>query len=320
MKPRVFVTRRIAEPAIDRLREFCEVAVWDQETPPPYEILLESAQGCDGLLTMLTDRIDQQLIESSPHLKVISQYAVGYDNINVQAARERGIRVGNAPGVLTDATADFAFLLMMAAARRLGEAMQQVKDGGWKTWAPTALLGYDVWGATMGIIGFGEIGQAMARRAKGFDMRVLYTNREAVPALEAECDACQVSLDTLLRESDFISLHVDLNPETHHLIDADALAIMKPSAVLVNTARGQVVDQDALYHALKTGKIAAAALDVTDPEPLLPDHPLLALPNVIVAPHIASGTIRARAKMADMAVDNLLAGLTDKPLPYEVHG
>lgn len=319
MKPKVYVTRRLPEPAYRKAIEACQVEIWDRETPPPYGVIRESLRGVEGLLCLLTDRIDAALMESAPELKVISQCAVGYDNIDIAAATQRGIRVGNTPGVLTDATADFAFTLMLAAARRVGEGIDFVRAGKWETWGLTLLLGQDVWGATLGIIGFGRIGQAVARRARGFNMRVLYYDRERSPEAEAELGAEYRPLDDLLREADFVTLHVSLTAETRGMIGERALKLMKPNAVLVNTSRGPVVDSGALQAALEGGKIFAAALDVTDPEPLPVDSPLLRLPNLIVVPHIASATVTTRTKMALMAVDNLIAGVRGEPLPFPVN-
>jgi glyoxylate reductase len=272
-----------------------------------------------GLLCLLTDRIDAALMDAAPGLKVISQIAVGFDNIDVAAATARDIRVGNTPGVLTDATADLAFALLMAAARRIGEGIDYVRAGKWTTWGLTLLMGQEINGRTLGIIGMGRIGQAVAKRARGFDMKILYTGRNRNTQAEADLGAEYRSLDDLLRESDFVSLHTSLNAESRGMIGERELALMKPTAVLINTARGPVVDQDALVEALKDGKIAAAALDVTDPEPLPADHQLLNLPNAIVLPHIGSATVAARTKMCRMAIQNLMAGLSGDDLPYPVN-
>jgi glyoxylate reductase len=254
---------------------------------------------------------------AGPQLKVISNYAVGFDNVDVVEATRRSIPVGNTPGVLTDTTADLAFALLMAAARRVVEGDAFARAGRWKTWGPTLLLGQDVFGATLGLVGFGRIGRAVARRAQGFAMRVLYYDPFAAAddPFAAEIGAQAVDLDTLLRESDFVSLHTLLNEETRHLIDADALARMKPTAILVNTSRGPVVDPDALYVALKEGQIGYAALDVTEPEPIPADSPLLGLDNIIVVPHIASASVATRGRMARMAAENLIAGLKGERLP-----
>ncbi len=312
----VFVTRKIAPRALERLRAAVDLEVWQREEPPPLDVLLEKTQRLDGLLTLLTDPINAQVIEAGPDLKVISQMAVGFDNIDVAAATRRGIPVGHTPGVLTETTADFTWALLMAAARRVAEADAEVRRGIWKPWGPDILTGPDVYGATLGIIGFGRIGQALARRAKGFDMTVLYHDPKRVPEMEEPLGVTWVDLDELLVRSDFVSLHTYLSPETHHLIDRAAFEKMKPSAVLINTSRGPVVDPDALLWALREKKIAAAAVDVFEPEPIPAGHPLLSLPNVIVTPHIASASIQTRARMAEIAVDNLLAGLQGERLPF----
>ncbi len=318
MKPGVYVTRRLPEAAWHRLHGFCRPESWDQEYPPPHDVLREGVRDKEGLLCLLTDRIDAELMDSAPGLRVISQCAVGYDNVDVAAAAARGIAVGNTPGVLTETTADFAFALLMAAGRRVVEGMDYVRAGRWRTWGLTVLLGQDIHGATLGIVGMGRIGAAVARRARGFDMRLLYHDQVRRAALEVELGMTFVTLEELLEESDFVTLHVNLTPETVGLIGAAELSRMKRTAVLVNTSRGPVVDPEALYHALRDGEIAAAALDVTDPEPLPADHPLLALPNLIVAPHIASASAATRQRMALMAVENLEAGLAGRPLPYPV--
>jgi glyoxylate reductase len=307
--PRVFVARRLPGNALERLAEQTEMRLWEGELPPPRETLLAEAREAEGLLTLLTDRVDEELLGVAPGLRAVSNMAVGFDNIDVPACTARGILVGNTPGVLTDTTADFAFALLMAAARRVVEGDAFTRAGTWKTWDPGLLLGVDVHHATIGIAGMGQIGQAVARRAHGFDMRILYTDEIPRPEIEAATGARRVDLETLLRESDFVTLHVPLTAETRGLIDAARLALMKPDAILINTSRGPVVDQRALAEALKQGRPGMAALGVTDPEPIAMDDPLLALPNAIIAPHIASGSRATREKMAEMAVDNLLAGL-----------
>ncbi|MBN2500151.1 MAG: D-glycerate dehydrogenase [Anaerolineales bacterium] len=316
-KPKVFVTRLIPEAGLMQIQEYCNAVIWPEELPPTRVQLLERVKGVDGLLCLLTDPIDAEVMDTAgPHLKVISNYAVGYDNINVPAATERGIPVGNTPGVLTDTTADFAFSLLMAAARRVVEADNFTRAGKWKTWGPKLLLGQDITGATLGIIGFGRIGKGMAKRAQGFDMRVLYYDPLCKDdAFAAEIGAECVDLDELLAESDYVSLHVPLTDATRHILNAAAFEKMKTTAILVNTARGPVVDTNALYDALSSGAIAYAALDVTDPEPLPGDHKLLELENVIVVPHIASASVTARGKMSTMAAANLIAGLKGEKLP-----
>lgn len=310
---RIFITRLIPDPGLNLVREhFPSAEVWTHDLPPTREQLLEKVRGVDGLLCLLTERIDAEVMDAAgPQLKVISSMSVGVDHIDVAEATKRGIPVGNTPGVLTDATADQAFALLLAAARRLVEGVDYVRAGKWTTWHPQLLLGADLAGATLGIIGFGRIGQAVAKRAQGFDMRVIYHSPNAKPA----CGATPVDLDALLRESDFISLHLPLTPATKHLVNADFLAKMKPSAILVNTARGGVVDQSALYNALKSKQIFAAALDVTDPEPLPPDSPLLQLENCIIVPHLGSASRRTREMMSKLAAENLLAGLKGERLP-----
>ncbi len=304
---RCFVTRRLPGSALDRLRDAHEVDVWPTGLPPSRAALRERAREAEGLLTMLTDRIDGELLDACPRLRAIANYAVGLDNIDIEAAATRGIPVGNTPDVLTEATADLAFALILAAARRLPEAAAAVRAGDWITWDPGWLLGHDVHGATLGVVGMGRIGRAVARRAEGFTMEVLHTGRgdDGVP------------LDELLERADVVSLHAPLNDATRGMIGAAALRRMKPGAILVNTARGGLIDQPALHQALESGAIAAAALDVTDPEPLPPDDPLLQAPNLLVLPHIGSATHTARERMADLAVDNLLAALDGQPMPHQ---
>ncbi len=325
-KPKVFVTRVIPEGGLELVCQACDADVWAGELPPPREILLEKVKGVDGLLCLLTDPVDAELLDAAgPGLKVVSNFAVGYDNVDVAAATVRGIPVGNTPGVLTETTADMAFALLMAAARRVVEGADYVRADKWHTWGPTLLLGHDVHRATLGIVGMGRIGQAVARRACGFDMRIIYFDPYCDAGKAPFVDvAVRCSLDQLLREADFVSLHVPLTEDTHHLIGEHALAKMKRTAVLINTSRGPVVDTGALYDALAAGQIAYAALDVTEPEPLPADHQLLSLPNCLVVPHIASASHATRTRMAIMAAENLLAGLRSERLPNcvnpEVYG
>ncbi len=319
MKPIVYVTRRIPDQGLALVLEHCQAEVWPEETPPPRNVLLEKVRACDGLLSLLTDKVDAELMDAAPRLRVVSNMAVGFDNIDVPAATERGILVGNTPEVLTDTTADFAFALLMAAARRIGEAIDYVRAGRWKTWGPMLLMGHDVHGATLGLIGLGRIGSGVARRAQGFNMRVLYHDVVRRQDLEQQLDITYTDIDTLLAESDFVSLHTPLTPETRHIINADALRKMKPTAVLVNTARGPLVDSQALYAALRDGVIGYAALDVTDPEPIPLDHPLLTLPNCLIVPHIASASVATRGKMAELAARNLIAGLKGELLPTHLN-
>jgi len=312
---KVFVTRHLTQDAEEKLNQFCQAEFWPGETPPPYDVLLEKVKNVDGLICLLTDPIDKQLIDRAENLKVISQVAVGVDNIDLEAAAAKNIPVGHTPGLLTDATADMAFALILAAARRLGEAIDYTRLGKWQTWELTTLLGEDVHGATLGIIGMGRIGQAVAKRATGFDMEILYYNRSRKPEAESELGAISVSLPELLKRSDIVSLHVPLNENTQGMIGEQQLALMKSNAILVNTARGAVIDTAALIEALKSGQIGYAGLDVTDPEPLPHTHPLYKLPNAIILPHIGSATRTARNNIALLAVENLIAGLQGKPLP-----
>lgn len=320
-RAKVFVSRIIPEDGLRPVVDATDAEVWQGELPPPRETLLASIEGCDGVLTLLTDKVDDEFLDrAGPQLKVVSNFAVGFDNIDVAACTARGVAVGNTPGVLTETTADLAWALLMAAARRLVEGDRYVRAGNWKTWGPMLLMGPDVHGATIGIVGFGRIGQAVARRAKGFGMRIVYHDLTRVPKqVEAEFDATFMTLDGLLRESDFVSLHTVLSPETKGLMDAERLGWMKKTAVLVNTSRGPVVDSMALVDALRDGVIAAAALDVTDPEPLPADHPLVSLDNCLVVPHIASASRATRGKMASMAAANLLAGVRGERLPTPVN-
>jgi glyoxylate reductase len=304
---RVFVTRVLPFPALERLRAEHEVDEWPGELPPDPDELRVRAAPAEGLLTLITDAVDGDLLDACPRLRAIANMAVGTDNIDVEAAAARGIAVGNTPGVLTDATADLAFALLLALARRVVPGAAKVRDGRWRTWEPAAELGADLSGATLGVVGWGRIGQAVGRRADGFGMEVVHSSRSS-----------GVPFGELLERADFVSLHTPLTPETRHLIDADALARMKPAALLVNTARGGVVDQDALRAALHRGEIAGAALDVTEPEPLPADHPLLDAPNLLVVPHVGSATVRTRAKMAEMAVENLRTALAGRPMPHPV--
>jgi glyoxylate reductase len=303
---RVFVTRQLPGNALERLAAEHDVEVWPGDMPPPRDELLAGVADAQGLLSLLVDQVDAELIDAAPKLRAIANYAIGFDNIDVDAATARSIQVGNTPDVLTDATADLAWALMLAVARRLVEAHQDVVDGKWRTWEPQGWVGADVHGATLAVIGAGRIGRAVAQRAVGFEMEVVMVDLGD-------------DLHAVLERADFVSVHTPLTPETRHLIDADALAVMKPTAILVNTARGPIVDQDALAAALRDGRLGGAGLDVTDPEPLPADHPLLDTPNLLVVPHVGSATTTARAAMADRAVDNLLAALDGTPMPYPVH-
>lgn len=300
---RVFVTRQLPGTALERLRAHHAVDVWDGDLPPEPAVLRERAARAEGLLTMLTDRVDVALLDAAPGLRVVANYAVGSDNVDLEDCARRGVRVGVTPDVLTEATADLAFALILAAARNLIAGHEAVRAGEWRTWEPRGWLGHEVHGATLALIGPGRIGEAVARRARGFSMEVLRVGRDD-------------DLHAALARADVISLHCPLTPQTRHLVDAEALEHVKASAILVNTARGAVVDQEALRAALAEGRLAAAALDVTDPEPLAPDDPLLSAPNLLVLPHVGSATHTTRARMAELAVDNLLAGLDGRLLPH----
>ncbi|NEP17920.1 MAG: D-glycerate dehydrogenase [Leptolyngbya sp. SIO4C1] len=316
---RIYITRAI--PAdLTALQALAEVNIWPQRLPPSQQVLQAEVENIDGLLCLLTDPIDAALLEAAPRLKVISQMAVGYDNIDVAAATARRIPVGHTPGVLTDATADFTWALLMAAARQVVTGDRFTRSGQWQTWEPALLLGPDVAGATLGIVGLGRIGQAVAKRAQGFGMRIFYHSRQPVEAAtEAALNAEWVPLEHLLQRSDFVTLHVPLTAETHHLISSAQLAQMQPTAILINTARGPIVDAAALYEALKTEQIAGAALDVTEPEPIPLESPLLTLDNLIITPHIGSASRQTRETMAEIAIANLIAGLKDEPLPHCVN-
>ena len=315
---KVFLTRKIFPEAMQRLSQLAEIDLWSESYPPAAAILAEKASQANGLITMLSDPITNAVIKAGGknHLQVISQMAVGYDNIDVAAATAAGIPVGNTPGVLTETTADLAWALMMAAARRVVEGHTEVHQGIWRAWGPDVLCGTDIYGATLGLIGFGRIGQAMAARAKGFNMRVLYTQRHRDLAAEEKYAATFVSLEELLQQSDFVSLHAYLSNETRGLMGKAKFKQMKPGAILINTARGAMVDHAALTQSLLDGKLAAAALDVYDPEPIPQDSPLLKMPQVIITPHIGSASTQTRWRMSQMAIDNIEAGLDGKPLPY----
>ncbi len=311
---RIAVTRRIPEAGLALLKQAGDVNLWPEQLPPSRDKLLNLANGADGLLSLLTDPIDGALLDELPTVKVVSNFAVGYDNIDVPSCTERGVAVCTTPDVLTDTTADYAFALLLAAARRVVDSAISVPKGEWKTWEPLGYLGKDVAGATLGLVGLGRIGTAMAKRATGFNMEILYVDASDRPEAEHEFGAKRVDLDILLDKSDFISIHVPLLPETEKMIGAVELGKMRNGAVLVNTSRGPVVDNDALADALEAGEIWAAALDVTDPEPLPAAHRLVQLSNCIVTPHIASATEATRDKMAQLAAQNLLAVLNgDEP-------
>lgn len=309
MKPSVYVTRRIPREALEILHSHCQVRIWDSDDPVPRPTLLEEVAQVEGLFCLLTERVDTELLDRAPRLRVVANMAVGYDNVDVPACTARGVMVTNTPGVLTETTADLAFALILAAARRLVEAARFLAAGQWKAWGPMLLTGQDVYGSTLGLVGFGRIGQAVARRARGFDMRILYYDTRRYPEAEETLRATWLPLEELLREADVVSIHAPLTPETYHLIGERELRLMKPTAVLVNTARGPLVDEQALCRALREGWIWAAGLDVFEKEPIGPDHPLLSLPNVVALPHIGSASVATRTRMAVLAAENLVTAL-----------
>jgi glyoxylate reductase len=323
MTQKVFVTRKIPQEGLDMITGKLDVTLWPLEHPPSKSEIIEMAEDCQGLITLLSDPIDADLISKLPNLKVIAQYAVGYDNIDVHEATDRGIIVTNTPGVLTETTADLAWALIMSTARRIVEADKYIRDGQWDVaWGPQLLLGSDIHGATLGIIGMGRIGQAVARRAQGFSMRVLYHSRsfnEKIETISKLVDAESSDLETILQESDIVSVHVPLTPETHHLIGKEELRMMKKGSILVNTSRGQIVDQDALYDSLSSGHLGGAGLDVFREEPISKDSPLLDLPNVVLVPHIGSASKNTRAIMATMCAENIIAALNKERPPNIVN-
>jgi len=319
-RPKVFIARRIPDEGLSAIAAACDVEVWEDRLPPPAAVLRERIRDCDGLVSLLTDRIDGSVLDAAPKLKVVSNFAVGYNNVDVPACTERGICVGNTPGVLTEATADIAVTLLLAATRRLGESAADARAGRWLTWEPLGWLGQDLGGRTLGIVGMGRIGLATARRLHhGWGMQVLYTARTDKPEADRELKAKRVDFDTLLAQSDFVSVHVDLNATTKGLFGKEQFAKMKKTAVFVNTARGPHVDQAALAEALRSGTIFAAGLDVTEPEPLPPEHELYTLPNCVIAPHIASATVDTRNAMARLCANNLIAGVRGEALPHWVN-
>lgn len=309
----VYVTRSIPDQYIERIREIADVAVWEGDSPVSRADLLDRVAGIDGLFSMLTDRIDADLLDAAPQLKVVSQMSVGVDNIDVEACRERGVRVGHTPDVLTGTVADHAFALLLGVARRLPEGADEVRSGRWGTWDPWHLLGADVHETTLGVVGMGRVGSAVTDRASGFAMDVVYASPRA-----SGSSGRRVDFDDLLRLSDHVVITVPLNSQTRGMFDAEAFGLMKPTATLINVARGPIVDSDALVDALEAGEIFGAGLDVTDPEPLPPDHPLVALPNCLIVPHIASASTRTRHRMAERTVDNLIAALTGAEMPSQL--
>ena len=319
-RPQAYLTRQIPQPAIDMVAAACNYRMWDSEDQPvPRAVLLREAAQADGVLALLSDRIDAEFLEAAPRCRVVANTAVGYDNADVPELTRRGVLLTNTPGVLTDTTADLAWALMLAAARRVVEGQKLIEAGQWRYWSPMFMVGQDLSGATLGIVGAGRIGAAIARRAVGFNMRVLYHNRRPAPEVEAQTGAQYRPLDDLLREADFIVVAVPLTPETHGLFGTREFALMKPTAVFVNIARGPVVKELELVAALKAGRPWAAGLDVFEREPIGADHPLLALPNVVVVPHIGSATVATRVRMATTAAANLVAALTGQPVPNPVN-
>ena len=318
-QPKIYVTRRLPEEALAPLRTCGEVQVWESDHAIPRETLLQEIIDTVALLGMVTERIDDDLLDHAPQLKLVANMAVGYDNVDVPALTRRGVVLTNTPGVLTETTADLTFALMLGIARRIGEGERRVRAGRWPVWSPFVFLGTDVHHATLGIIGLGRIGIEVAKRARGFDMRVLYHNRSQNKEAEEQLGCTRVDMDTLLSESDFVVVLVPLGPQTRQLISAPQLKKMKPTAFLVNAARGPIVDALALYEALRDNVIAGAALDVTDPEPLPADDPLLTLDNCLVVPHVGSASIATRTRMATLAAENIAAFLSGRRPPTPVN-
>jgi len=319
-KPKAYVTRELPERGLKIIKQHFDVEVWPEYAPPPKGVIIEKAKNVDALVSLLSDKIDVEVFNAAPKLKIVSQLAVGFDNIDIPEATKRGIYVTNTPEVLTDTTADFAWSLLMAVARRVVEADKYVRTGKWKVgWHPAMLQGRDVYGATIGIVGAGRIGYAMAKRATGFGMKILFYDVIPRPEIERDLGAKKVDLDTLLKEADFVSLHVPLMKETHHLMNAEKLKLMKKTAYLINNARGPVVDEKALYEALKEGRIAGVGLDVFEQEPTSVDNPLLKLDNVVVAPHISSASYETRSEMSKMVADNLVSFFDGKKPPNLVN-
>jgi glyoxylate reductase len=318
-KPKVYVTRELPERGLKIIEERFDAEVWPEYAPPPKKVIIEKARKVDALATLLSDKIDTEVFDAAPKLKIVAQMAVGFDNIDIPEATKRGIYVTNTPEVLTDTTADFAWALLLAVARRVVEADKYVRSGQWKVgWHPMMMQGRDVHGATLGVVGAGRIGFAVAKRATGFDMKILFYDVVPRPEME-QLGAKKVDMDTLLRESDFITIHVPLMKETYHLINEEKLKLMKKTAYLINNSRGPVVDEKALYKALKEGRIAGAALDVFEQEPTPMDNPLLKLDNVVVAPHISSASYETRSRMAEMVAENLVAFFEGKKPPNLVN-
>jgi glyoxylate reductase len=315
MQPKVYVTRRIPESGIKLLQNTCDVEIWDSDDVVPRDTFLQAVSDKDAVLCLLTEKVDAETLDVAKNVKIFANMAVGFDNIDVDECTRRGVAASNTPGVLTDTTADFAFTLLMAAARRIRESHEFVHAGKWETWGPLLLMGQDIHHATLGLIGLGRIGAEMARRGQGFSMRMIYNDVVRREDLEEELGLEYADFDTVLQESDFVSLHVPYMPATHHLISTEQLAMMKQSAILINSARGAIVDPQALYTALKSGEIWAAGLDVTEPEPIPMDDPLLTLDNCLIAPHIASASFNTRSDMSELAANNILAALSGNRPP-----
>jgi len=318
-KPKIYVTRELPERGLKVIKQYFDTEVWPEFAPPPKKVIIEKAKNVDALTSLLSDKIDAEVFNAAPKLKIVSQLAVGFDNIDLAEATKRGIYVTNTPEVLTDTTADFAWALLMAVARRVVEGDKYVRTGQWKVgWHPAMLTGRDVFGTTIGIVGAGRIGYAMAKRALGFDMKVLFYDVIPRPEIE-KLGAKKVDLPALLKESDFVTIHVPLMKETHHLINEEKLRLMKKTAYIINNSRGPVVDEKALHKALKEGWIAGAGLDVFEQEPTPMDNPLLKLENIVVAPHISSASLETRAKMSEMVADNLVSFFQGKQPPNLVN-
>lgn len=319
-KPKVYVTRQLPDRGLNAIKQRFDAKVWTEYAPPPKKVIIDNVKDLDALVPLLSDKIDAEVFNAAPKLKIVSQLAVGFDNIDLAEATKRGIYVTNTPEVLTDTTADFSWALLMAVARRVVEADKYVRTGQWKVgWHPAMMVGRDIHHTTIGIVGAGRIGYAMAKRAKGFDMNILFYDVIPRPEMEKDFDARKVDLDTLLKESDFVSIHVPLMKETHHLMNADKFKLMQKTAYLINNSRGPVVDEKALYDALKAERIAGAGLDVFEQEPTSIDNPLLKLDNVVVAPHISSASLETRARMSEIVADNLVAFFEGRKPPNLVN-
>ncbi|MDX6152195.1 D-glycerate dehydrogenase [Marinococcus sp. PL1-022] len=319
-KPHVFVTRPMPHWLTEKLEQEAVVDVWDKNEAVPEEELVRRTAEADGLFCTVSEPVTRNVIEQAPRLKIIATMAVGYNNIDLEAAEEKGVKVAHTPGILTETTADLTFALLMTAARRLPEAMDTIRQNEWGSWAPFAFTGQDIYGATLGIIGMGRIGEAVAKRAGGFDMNILYHNRSRKREAEERTGAVYAELNELLEQADFICVLAPATPETEKLINAEAFRKMKKSAVFINTSRGTTVDEQALVDALREGEIFSAGLDVFENEPIGADHPLLSLSNVVVLPHIGSASEKTRREMADMTADHILQGLQGLPLTHEVPG